>query len=66
MSNQKPDILAQLARQQEQVDASVENTARMVALYYKTLLAEGVSEEYAQEQAIELLRLIMKQPGGAK
>ena len=59
MSNQKPDVLTQLSRQQEQAEASAEGTARMVAIYYKTLVAEGVNEEYAQAQAMELLRLIM-------
>ena len=68
MSNQKPDVLTQLSRQQEQAEASAEGTARMVAIYYKTLIAEGLSEEYAKAQALELLRLIMlkAQQGGGQ
>lgn len=56
MNNEPQDLTN--TRQMEQAETGVESTARLQALYYKTLIENGVPEDPATGMAMQWLDLV--------
>lgn len=55
MTVQRNDILAKLAQQQEQQEAGAESIAKAAAIYFNTMIANGLT----RPEALELTAVIL-------